>query len=141
MTGFKAKRYELKIEVLPEDIDEFGHVNNVVYLRWVQDASAAHWDFAATEQQKARFGWVVVRHELDYLAPALPGDEVIAVTGVRPAEGNLCERHVEIVRASDGKTLARARSLWCPVDMKRKRPCRVTPDIYERFEEKVTEEK
>lgn len=132
-TGYIPEKFETRMTVLPEDIDIHGHVNNIVYLGWVQDASAAHWSSAATEEQKASFGWFVVRHELDYLFPARLGDEIIARTWVGPAARNLFERHVEMIRASDGKVLAKARSLWCPVDMKTKRPCRVPSDIFERF--------
>src|SRR5438105_2966053 len=68
--------FELPISVQPEDIDTMGHVNNIVYLRWVQDAATAHWMAAATEEQKAEYAWVVVRHEIDYLRPAVLGDEL-----------------------------------------------------------------
>ena len=128
-----AERFEQAIQILPEDIDFFGHVNNVVYLRWVQDMSTVHWFAAATEGQKAAIGWVVKRHEIDYLDSARLSDEIVGRTWVGPAEKYILERHVEIVRARDGKVLARARSLWCPVDLHTRRLTRVGPDVFERF--------
>jgi len=128
-----TERFEQTIKVLPQDIDLYDHVNNVVYLRWVQEVSTAHWYSAATDAQKETIGWVVVRHEIDYLNPVRLGDEIIARTWVGTAEKNLFERHVEIIRVRDNKVIARARSLWCPIDLCSRRPMRVDADIYERF--------
>ena len=108
-------------------------MNNVVYLRWVQEVSTAHWYSAATEEQKERIGWVVVRHEIDYLNPARLDNEIIARTWVGTAQKNIFERHVEFIRAHDQKVLARVRTLWYPIDLKSRRPTRVSADIYERF--------
>ena len=58
--------FEVPIAVLPADIDELGHVNNVTYLRWVQQAAVAHWRTLASAADQARFSWIVVRHEIDY---------------------------------------------------------------------------
>jgi len=128
-----SERYEQTIAVLPHDIDQFDHVNNVVYMRWVQDVSTAHWNAAATSSQKETIGWVVVRHEIDYLSSARLGDEIVARTWVGTAEKNIFERHTELLRSGDMKILARARSLWCPISLQSRRPMRVGPDIYERF--------
>jgi acyl-CoA thioester hydrolase len=128
-----TERFEQAIKVLPQDIDLYDHVNNVVYLRWVQEVSTSHWYSTATEQQKESIGWVVVRHEIDYLNPVRLGDDIIAHTWVGTAEKNLFERHVEIIRVRDNKVIARARSLWCPIDLHSRSPMRVGADIYERF--------
>jgi acyl-CoA thioester hydrolase len=128
-----TERFEQPIAVLPQDIDLFDHVNNVVYVRWVQEISTAHWNASATEAEKAAIGWVVVRHEIDYMNPARLGDDIVAKTWVGVAEKSLFERHAEFVRTRDQKVLARARSLWCPIDLKTLRPMRVGADIYRRF--------
>ena len=128
-----TERFELSIEILPEDIDVLGHVNNVVYVRWIQEASKAHWYAAATDAQKEAIAWVVARHEIDYLDSARLGDAVMARTWVGAAHKHLFERHVEIVRVQDEKVIARARSVWCPVDLRTRRLTRVPPDVYERF--------
>jgi acyl-CoA thioester hydrolase len=93
--------FEIEIAVQPEDIDQMGHVNNVVYLRWVQEAATAHWTAAASAEDQASLVWVVVRHEIDYLRPAMPGDTVIARTWVGQASKIKFDRFVELQRASD----------------------------------------
>ncbi len=128
-----TEKFEQPITILPQDIDLFDHVNNVVYLRWVQEVSTTHWFAAATEAQKESIGWVVVRHEIDYISAVRLGDEIIGRTWVGTAQKNLFERHVEIVRVRDNKVLARARSMWCPIDMKSRRPTRVGEEIYKYF--------
>ncbi len=128
-----TERFEQTISVHPQDIDQFDHVNNVVYVRWVQEVSTAHWNAAATNAQKEAIGWVVVRHEIDYMRSARLGDEIIARTWVGSADKNIFERHTELLRSSDLKVLARARSLWCPIDLHSRKPVRVGADIHERF--------
>ena len=116
------------------DLDERNHVNNVVYLRWVQEIAIAHWQaFAPPEDQEA-IAWVVRRHEVDYYAPALLGDDIILRTRVGRAERMFFERHTEIVRARDQHLLAKARSLWCPVDMTTGRPRRPGPEVRALFD-------
>src|SRR6185369_12764056 len=63
--------FKLSFQVSPADIDELKHVNNVVYLQWVQSISYAHWNTAATEELRSKCKWVVLRHEIDYHSPAL----------------------------------------------------------------------
>jgi acyl-CoA thioester hydrolase len=127
------ERFELRLAVQPEDIDRLGHVNNVVYLRWVQDAAVAHWRAEARHEDQERLRWVVVRHEIDYKRPAMPDDEIIATTWVGRAGRRSFDRHTEIARARDGKTLALARTVWCPIDAQTGRPTDVSPAVRERF--------
>lgn len=127
------ERFTLGLSVLPADIDANGHVNNVVYLRWVQDAATAHWNARTSETEKAEVTWVVVRHEIDYLRAALPGDRIEAVTWVGPASRHAYERNTELRRAGDGEVLARARTLWCPLSPATGRPCRLGDGLRARF--------
>lgn len=110
-----SARFERPVPVIPEDFDELGHVNNVVYLRWIQDIAVAHWRAAATPAQQDLYAWVAHRHEIDYKAPALPGDAIVASTWVGAAEAVRFERFVEILRASDRKVLAASRTIWVPI--------------------------
>ena len=125
--------FECAFAVTAGDIDGLGHVNNVVYLRWVQDVAAAHWESATTPAERADIGWVVLRHEIDYQHPAKPGDQVIARTWVGPPSAATFERHTEILRAADRRVLARARSLWCPVNPGSGRVRRIDPALHDRF--------
>jgi acyl-CoA thioester hydrolase len=127
------ERYSLVIPVLPGDIDVNGHVNNVVYLRWVQEAATAHWSARTSEAEQAAVVWVVVRHEIDYRHAATPRDVIEAVTWVGPASRHTYERNTELRRSADGEVLALARTLWCPLDPGTGRPCRLAEDLRSRF--------
>jgi acyl-CoA thioester hydrolase len=125
--------FELPITVDEKDIDQLGHVNNVVYVRWVQEAAVAHWSVLASAEEKARLLWVVIRHEIDYKHPAFLQDSIVARTWVGEADGLAFERNTEIVRVSDRKLLAKARTLWCPVDAKTMRPTVPGVEVRARF--------
>ncbi|MGA1997725.1 MAG: acyl-CoA thioesterase [Bryobacteraceae bacterium] len=121
--------FELTIAVEPADIDELGHVNNVAYLRWVQDVAVAHWRAIASALDQTKLRWVVVRHEIDYKHPAYLGDGIIAKTWVGTASRIRFERHTELLRASDRCLLAKARTLWCPIDAATGKPTGVGPGV------------
>lgn len=125
--------HEIRVTVTDADIDVQDHVNNVVYLRWAQEVAIAHWEAVATDTMRANTVWVVRRHELDYLSPALPGDEIIARTWVGAGTAVTFERHTEILRAGDRKVLAKARSVWCVLDPASGRPRRIDRELRERF--------
>ena len=126
-------RYTLPIAVLPEDIDALGHVNNVVYVRWIQDVAVAHWRALATPREQADVLWVVVRQEIDYKRAARLGDRVIAETWVGEAQRTAFERHTEILRAADRKVLVRAKTVWCPIDPATGRAKPVADDLRARW--------
>lgn len=131
--GPPAPAFELAIEVIPADIDELGHVNNVVYVRWVQDVAIAHWRSAASSELQRQLVWFALRHEIDYKHPTYLGERVIARTWVGTADAHRFERHTEIVRAADRQLLARARTLWCPIDRTTGRLTRVVDDVRRLF--------
>ena len=122
--------YQITVRVNPADIDELDHVNNAVYLRWVQEAAIAHWRAIASPQMQADTLWVVLRHEIDYKAPALAADHLIVTTWIGTATRLTFTRHTQIDRAggSAGASpvlLAKALTLWCPLDAQSRRPKRV----------------
>jgi acyl-CoA thioester hydrolase len=125
--------FELPITVAPSDIDELGHVNNVTYVRWVQDAAVAHWTATAPPVDREKLLWIVLRHEIDYKQPARLGDRIVARTWVGSATRLKFERHTEIVRAADRAILAKAMTIWCPVDAQTLRPTAVSPAVRETF--------
>ena len=104
-------------------------MNNVVYVRWVQEVAIAHWRAAASPAQLESLAWVALRHEIDYKHPALPTDAIIASTWVGAAEAVRFERFVEILRASDRTLLAASRTLWCPISRATGRITRVDDDV------------
>ena len=121
--------FELAITVQPTDIDTQDHVNNVVYLRWMQEAAEAHWDAKATAELKTRVNWVVTRHEVDYKAPAFVGERLVARTWVGEPSGATWERFIEIRRVADDRLLARGRSVYAALDPATGRPRRVDAEL------------
>jgi acyl-CoA thioester hydrolase len=133
MSQASEEVFELAIAVEPADIDEMGHVNNVTYLRWVQEVAVAHWRAAAPAADQAKLLWVVVRHEIDYMQAAFLGDGIIARTWVGTASRIKFERHTELLRARDRGVLAKARTVWCPIDTQTGKPTWVSSEVRARF--------
>lgn len=121
--------FDHPVRVEAADLDAQAHVNNVVYVRWVQDAAVAHWESLTTPQVRAEVGWVLLRHEIDYRRPGVLGDALVVRTAVGHLEGLTFERHTEVRRAADGAVLAESRTLWCPVDPRTGRPRRVNAGL------------
>ena len=128
-----TEAYEIVLPVDAADLDQLGHVNNVTYVRWVQEAAVAHWSAVAPATDQAKIKWIVLRHEIDYLQQALPGDVVIARTWVGSASRVRFERFTELLRAGDRALLAKARTMWCPIDAERHRPVAVSAEVRSRF--------
>ncbi len=125
--------FEMIVPIVSADIDEQNHVNNTVYLRWVQDVATAHWRAIASHQTQETIGWIVLRHEIDYKAPATLGDEIVLRTWVGKATRLTFERFTEIRRKSDGQFLSQARTLWCPINAQTGRPMRVSAEVHTQF--------
>src|SRR2546430_16157844 len=100
--------FEMTVLVLPSDIDEQSHVNNTVYLRWVQDVATAHWRAIASPEAQETIGWGVLRHEIDYKTPAQAGDNLTLRAWVGQTTPLTVERVTEIPRRRDGQLLSTA---------------------------------
>lgn len=125
--------FELVVTAQDADIDELGHVNNAVWVRWIQDIATAHWRAIADPAHVDAYIWVVTRHEIDYLRALGPGETVIARTWVGEApKGARFDRIVEFV-SPDGKPHVRARTTWAILDKANGRPIRVPPDVIAPF--------
>ena len=129
----KHPTFTLSFTAAAEHIDELGHVNNAVWVRWMEQVAVAHWrSVAAPEHQEAYF-WVVVRHEVDYLRAVIEGERVTARTwaGEKP-QGAKFDRHIEFI-GEDGKPRVRARSWWAIIDKAAGRPIRVPGEVVAPF--------
>jgi acyl-CoA thioester hydrolase len=125
--------FEMPIAVQPADIDRQNHVNNTVYVRWIQEVATAHWESRAPAEARDAIGWVVLRHEIDYKTPACLGDELVLRTWVGKATRATFERFVEVVRKDDRRLVAQARTLWVPINPETAKPTRVPPEVRARF--------
>ncbi|NCP12032.1 MAG: acyl-CoA thioesterase [Sphingomonadales bacterium] len=125
--------YEARLTAGPEHIDELGHVNNAVWVEWIQQVAVAHWRAAAPADYVDSHVWVVIRHEIDYLRSLLPGDSVTARTWVGDApQGARFDRHMEFT-GDDGKIRVRARTQWAMLDKTNGRPQRVPAEVVAAF--------
>lgn len=126
--------YRHSLQVPPDAIDELGHVNNVVYLGWLQDAARAHSDALGWTYERYRSlgsGWVVRSHFLEYLRPAFQGDELTVVTWVASVEARTSMRRYRIER--DGREVLRAETNWAFVDFATGRPQRIPEEVLASF--------
>src|SRR5947209_11575373 len=121
------------VSVSPGDIDEQNHVNNTVYLRWVQDVATAHWKSLADAESQSAIGWIVLRHEIDYKSPACLGDEILLRTWVGESSRLKFDRFTEIRRKIDNQLLAQARTVWVPIDATTGKPTRVSAALRAQF--------
>lgn len=120
-------------EPKPSDIDDNGHVNNVVYLAWAQDMAIAHWTRRADPADQAAFAWIALRHEVDYRRALVLGETAQARTWVsQTAEGPRFDRYVRI-DGPDGQMCAQVKTVWCLIDKASGRPKRVPAQMVEMF--------
>ena len=129
----EPNRFTRTYVALPEHIDALGHVNNTVWVQWIQDMATAHWDAVARPEDRAAFFWVVVRHEIDYRGNVAEGESVTATTWIEgEAQGAKSLRRVEFTDAS-GKRLVSAATSWAMLDRATGRLARVRPEVLEPF--------
>lgn len=129
--------YEHALTVDERAIDRFGHANNQVYLAWLMQAAEAHsaaqgWPLEAYERLGA--GWFVRKHEIEYLRPALAGDELIVRTWVASLEKITSLRRYEVLRGPNAEKLAVASTNWVFVDFDKQAPCRIPEAVASKFE-------
>ena len=125
--------FDLELLAQPEHIDELGHVNNAVWVQWIQQVAVAHWESIAADAHKNAYYWVVVRHEVDYLRAAHEGERITARTFVGEApRGAKFDRFVEFI-GSDGKICVRSRTHWAIIDKASGRPVRVPAEVIAPF--------
>ena len=122
-------QHEIAIE--PDDIDFMGHVNNAVYLNWVQDAVVAYWNKVAPAEDVARHLWVALKHEITYRRPAFLDDDIVATVVAERVEGARALFRTFIKRGED--VLAEVKSTWCSLDSSTMRPMRIARHVSNRF--------
>ena len=122
-------KFSNSFRVAAEDIDAQGHVNNVAYVKWIQDVAVAHWLSATTEIEREKYVWMVTRHEIDYKKQAFENEEVIVKTWVGEPTRISWERFTEIRRGED--LVVKARSVWCLIDRETLKPMRITAELRE----------
>ncbi|HSC52933.1 MAG TPA: acyl-CoA thioesterase [Phnomibacter sp.] len=121
--------FEVPINIQQNDIDRLNHVNNTVYLKWVQEVAIANWEHITTAEQRSKWIWVVARHEIDYLRPCFLNDELLAYTWVVPAVERGSDRIVVFKNKATGKIVTQVKSNWVLVDPVTQRGTPITDEI------------
>ena len=129
------ERFSFPITAAVSDIDDLGHVSNLVYLRWVLEAATAHsaargWDLDA--YRKLGNVWVVRRHELDYLGQVTVGQSIAAETWVDSWKQASCVRKTELIR--DRQVVARCATTWAFMSFASGRPQRIPDHLLAAFQ-------
>lgn len=126
MTG---QRHTLTFTAAPQHIDELGHVNNAVWVQWIQDIAVAHWEAVAPAAHRAAYVWVVTRHEIDYRGNIAAGESVTAETFIPAAPtGARFDRRVDFRNAA-GKVVVAALTTWALIDRASGRLVRVPAEV------------
>ena len=127
----KSEVYEKLIIVTAEHLDDLQHVNNVVFLQWVQDLAGAHWLSKSNDTFNKAFYWVVLDHFIEYKGQAFFDDELIAKTFVQKNEGVRSLRVVEFYK--NEVLIVSAKTNWCLIDRAKNRPARVPKEVDDMF--------
>ena len=121
-------RFRMAFTAQPADIDELGHVNNAVWVRWVQELSVGHWAAVAPPEHQAAHVWVVTRHEIDYRGNVRDRESVAGETWVGTPKGARFDRHFRFVDA-DGQVKVEGVSVWALLDRATGRLLRIRPEF------------
>jgi len=128
-----AERFQKTFTAAPGHIDVMGHVNNAVWVQWIQDMATAHWDAVARPEDRAAVVWLVVRHEIDYRGNIAEGESAIATTWIEgEPKGAKSLRRVDFRDAGD-KLVVSAATTWAMLDRASGRPLRVRPELLAPF--------
>jgi len=125
-------KFSHSFRVSADDIDEQRHVNNVAFVRWIQEVAVAHWLSRTTQEQREKFSWIVIRHEIDYKKQAFENERITATTWVGEPTRISWERFTEITRGES--LLVKARSVWCLIDRETSKPTRISSELKELFQ-------
>ena len=121
--------FTLSFTATPEHIDVLGHVNNAVWVQWMEAIATAHWEAVAPPEHVATYAWVVTRHEIDYRGNIRAGESVTAETFIPDGpSGARFDRRVDFRNAA-GKVIVSARTTWAMIERSSGRLMRVPPEV------------
>ncbi len=125
--------FETNIQVSKDDLDALNHVNNVRYVKWVNDVAEIHWSNQATKEIKELYYWVLLSHSIEYKSSAFLNDIITLKTYVTKSEGVTSTRIVEMFNAASNKLLAKSETIWCLMNSKTNKPSRIQGEIVNLF--------
>lgn len=128
-----SNRFSMAFTAKPEHIDMMGHVNNAVWVQWMEAIATAHWEADALAEHVAAYAWVVTRHQIDYRGNIAEGESVTAETHIPDGPQGARFDRVVVFRNADGKEIVRARSTWAMIDRANGRLMRVPDEVASPF--------
>ena len=136
MSDISSAIYRYDVTVPAAAIDENGHLNNVEYVRWMQEVAIAHANHTPCTQETNAVGatWIVRAHRIEYLQPAFEGEEIAILTWVAGVRKVRSQRKYKFFRISDGAVLARCETDWVFVDAKSGRPLAIPQAVIAAFD-------
>jgi acyl-CoA thioester hydrolase len=129
--------YTHTFSVPDSSIDMYGHVSNIEYLRWMQDAATGHTSsegWALERYRQSNAIWVVRRHTIEYFVSAFAGDELDLHTWIESIRDCQSVRRYILTKAGGKRILAKAETLWVCVDPDSGRPKRVPEEFILAFD-------
>lgn len=135
-----SNRHAMTFTAQSEHIDELGHVNNAVWVDWIQQIAISHWSSVASAEHQAQYFWVVTRHEIDYRGNVGQGEAVMAETFIPSAPtGARFDRRVDFRNAA-GKVIVSANTTWAMLERASGRLARVRDEVTAPFRPFADEE-
>ena len=119
--------FTLKITVSSKDIDTLQHVNNLIYVKWMDKIATEHYAFLTKDNPLPQYVWVVTRHEIDYLKQAVLGDKITVKTWVGETKGITSIRFMNFYK--DNILLVKAKTVWVMLDSKTFKPTRIRENV------------
>lgn len=119
--------FSIEKKVTSKDIDTLHHVNNVVYLKWMEEIADKHWKFLTSDNPNPEYVWVVLRHEIDYLQQAVLGDTITLKTRVGESKGFKSERYIEFYK--NDVLIAQSKTIWGMLHAKTYKPMRIRENV------------
>lgn len=119
--------FAVNFHVSTDSLDTLNHVNNAVYVQWMEVVATKHWAFLTTLNPFPDYIWVVMKHEIDYKNQAFLGDEIIAKTWVGETKGFTSVRHISFFK--EDVLLVEAKTIWAMLDAKTQKPVRIRENV------------
>lgn len=127
------KILEQEITVSKNDLDDLNHVNNVVYVNWIQEIAKNHWNVLVSDEIKDNYYWVLLEHNIKYLHSALLNEKIIIKTYIEETKGVKSSRIVEIFNKGTNQLLVTSKTIWCLINAKTDKPSRINDEIRKAF--------
>lgn len=135
--GVSTSYFDLKITVQLEHIDVLGHVNNVVYVQWMQDVASAHIEALGVgleQYLEMKHAMVAVEHHVQYRKAAMLDDDVILRTWLHDINALYSFRQYAFFKASDNSLLFTGNTKWACIEIATGRPKRMSPTFIQAYQ-------